>query len=89
MAVKKIKTVYDVICPFCGTLCDDLEVDISDNKVVEVRNGCQIGTKKFFASNPSEHRYEKPLLKKNGSFKEVSWEEALDKAAEILAKAKK
>ena len=39
MAVKKIKTVYDVICPFCGTLCDDLEVDIADNKVIEVRNG--------------------------------------------------
>ena len=89
MALRKIKTVYDVICPFCGTLCDDLEVDVSDNKIIEVRNGCQIGTKKFFASNPSEHRYEKPLIKVNGSFKEVSWEEALDKAAEILAKAKR
>ncbi|MFX1393502.1 MAG: formylmethanofuran dehydrogenase subunit B [Promethearchaeota archaeon] len=89
MAVKKIKTVYDVICPFCGTLCDDLEVDIADNKVVEVRNGCQIGTKKFFASNPSEHRYEKPLIKEKGSFKEVSWEEALDKAADILVNAKR
>ncbi|MFX0188132.1 MAG: formylmethanofuran dehydrogenase subunit B [Candidatus Hodarchaeota archaeon] len=89
MAVKKIRTVYDVICPFCGTLCDDLEVDIADNKVIEVRNGCQIGTKKFFASNPSEHRYEKPLIKKKGSFNEASWEEAIDKAAEILAKAKR
>ena len=89
MAVKKIKTVYDVNCPFCGTLCDDLEVDIADNKVIEVRNGCQIGTKKFFASNPGEHRYEKPLIKDNGTFKEASWEEALDKAANILAKAKR
>ncbi len=89
MVVKKIKTIYDVICPFCGTLCDDLEVDIADDKVVEVRNGCQIGTKKFFASNPSEHRYEKPLIKENGSFKEISWEEAIDKAAEILSKAKR
>jgi formylmethanofuran dehydrogenase subunit B len=75
----------------CGTLCDDLEVDVNiqDQKVVEVRNGCQIGSKKYFASNPSEHRYEKPLIKDKGSYKEVSWEEALDKAADILVKAKR
>ena len=89
--VEKIKTTTDVICPFCGTLCDDLEVDvdIKAQKVVEVRNGCQIGTKKYFSSNPSEHRYDKPLIKDNGAYKEVSWEEALDKAADILVKAKR
>ncbi|MHA2400081.1 MAG: formylmethanofuran dehydrogenase subunit B [Promethearchaeota archaeon] len=89
--VEKIETTTDVICPFCGTLCDDLEVDIdiATQKVIEVRNGCQIGSKKYFASNPSDHRYEKPLIKENGSFKEVSWDEALDKAADILVKAKR
>ena len=89
--VEKIKTTLDVVCPFCGTLCDDLEVDvdIKDQKVIEVRNGCQIGSKKYFASNPSDHRYEKPLIKDNGSYKEVSWDEALDKAADILVKAKR
>ena len=91
MVVKKIRTVTDVICPFCGTLCDDLEVDVDTKEeiVVEVRNGCQIGTKKFFSSNPSDHRYDKPLIKDNGSFKEVSWDEAIDKAADILVKAKR
>ena len=89
MAIKKIKTIYDVICPFCGTLCDDLEVDIENNKVIEVRNGCQIGVKKFFSSNPSEHRYEKPMIRKNGELKEATWDEAIDKAAAILAKAKR
>ncbi len=91
MSENKFKTFYDVICPFCGTLCDDLEIDIdiASDKVVEVRNGCQIGTKKFFSSNPSEHRYTKPLVRTEGSLKEVSWEEALDKAADILAKAKR
>ncbi|MFX1375768.1 MAG: formylmethanofuran dehydrogenase subunit B [Promethearchaeota archaeon] len=75
----------------CGTLCDDLEVDvdIKENKVVEVRNGCQIGTKKYFASNPSDHRYERPLIKENGTFKEVSWDEALNKAADILVNTKR
>jgi formylmethanofuran dehydrogenase subunit B len=89
MAAKKIKTVYDVICPFCGTLCDDLEVDIAENKVVEVRNACQIGTKKFYSSNPGEHRYIGPMIREKGELKQVSWDEAIDKAAGILAKAKR
>ncbi|MHA1704211.1 MAG: formylmethanofuran dehydrogenase subunit B [Promethearchaeota archaeon] len=89
MAQKKITTHYDVLCPFCGTLCDDLEVDIADNKVVEVRNSCQIGTKKFFSSNPSDHRYNKPQIKENGSFRDATWDEALDKAANILIQAKR
>jgi len=89
MVTREIKTITDVICPFCGTLCDDLEVDVDVKKqiVIEVRNGCQIGTKKYFSSNPSEHRYEKPLIRDNGSYKEVSWDEALDKAADILIQA--
>ncbi|MHA1149741.1 MAG: formylmethanofuran dehydrogenase subunit B [Promethearchaeota archaeon] len=83
------QTITDVCCPFCGTLCDDLEVDVLNNEVIEVRNACQIGTKKFFSSNPSPHRYIKPMIKDNGSHKEVSWEEAIDKAAEILINAKR
>jgi len=89
--VEKVKTILDVCCPFCGTLCDDLEVDIDlkTDQVVEVRNGCQIGTKKYFAANPSDHRYEKPLIRKNGELIEVSWDEAIDKAADILVKAQR
>ena len=91
MVLKEIKTVTDVVCPFCGTLCDDLEVDIDvkENIVIEVRNGCQIGTKKYFSSNPSEHRYEKPLIRDGGSYKEVSWDEAINKAADLLTNAKR
>ena len=89
--VEKIRTVEDVCCPFCGTLCDDLEidVDIKTDQVVEVRNGCQIGTKKYFSSNPSDHRYTKPLIRKKGELVEVSWDEAIDKAADILVKAQR
>ncbi len=89
--VEKIRTVEDVCCPFCGTLCDDLEidVDIKTDQVVEVRNGCQIGTKKYFSSNPSDHRYTKPLIRKNGALVEVSWDEAIEKAADILVNAQR
>ena len=91
MSKRKIKTVYDVVCPFCGTLCDDLEVDVEtdSNEVIEVRNACQIGTAKYYSSNPSEHRYEQPLIRKDGELTEVSWDEAIDKAAEILADSKR
>ena len=91
MVERKIKTYYDVVCPFCGTLCDDLEIDVDEKeqKVIEVRNGCQIGTRKFFSSNPSDHRYMSPLIRENGSYKKISWEEAIDKSADILAKAKR
>ncbi|TFG15739.1 MAG: formylmethanofuran dehydrogenase subunit B [Promethearchaeota archaeon] len=84
-----MKTIYDVICPFCGTLCDDLEIDIAENKVIEVRNACQIGTKKFYSSNPGEHRYKGPMIREKGELKQVSWDEAIDKAADILVKAKR
>ena len=89
MAIKKIKTIYDVVCPFCGTLCDDLEVDINNNEVIEVRNGCQIGVKKFFSSNPSEHRFEKPMIKVDGELKATTVEDAIEKAADILVNAKR
>ncbi|MBN1802330.1 MAG: formylmethanofuran dehydrogenase subunit B [Candidatus Lokiarchaeota archaeon] len=85
-----MQTKTDVVCPFCGSLCDDLEVDIVNNEVVEVRNACQIGTQIYFASNESNaHRYKKPMIRKNGKLVEVTWEEALDKTADLLAKAKR
>ncbi|TXT62832.1 MAG: Tungsten-containing formylmethanofuran dehydrogenase 2 subunit B [Promethearchaeota archaeon] len=90
MVERDIITHTDVVCPFCGSLCDDLEVDVSDNKVVEVRNACQIGTQIYFSSNPDNpDRYKKPMMRKNGGLVEVSWEEALDRSAELLANAKR
>jgi hypothetical protein len=43
------KTVTDVICPFCGTLCDDLEVEVSDDgkTIVDIYNACAIGAEKL------------------------------------------
>jgi len=79
----------DVICPFCGTLCDDIKVIVEDNKIIEVDNTCAIGTAKFFSSNALEHRYLKPSIRKNGQLEEISWDEAINKAAELLANAKR
>ena len=47
MAVKKIKTIYDVLCPFCGTLCDDLEVDIAENKIYNLEGDEKVTIKQI------------------------------------------
>jgi formylmethanofuran dehydrogenase subunit B len=67
-------------------LCDDIELTVEDGKVVKVKNGCSVCESKFLGYR-SEHRTRKPLMRKNGELVEVSIEEAIRKAAEILADA--
>lgn len=85
------KTIPDVICPFCGTLCDDLEVVVSDDgkKIEDVYNACVIGAAKFMHAQAPD-RVKKPRMQQpDGSYKEVSYDEAVEFTAQMLAKAKK
>jgi formylmethanofuran dehydrogenase subunit B len=59
---------------------------VENNEVVKVKNGCAVCESKFLGYK-SEHRVKKPLIRKNGEFVEASLDEAIHKAAEILAKA--
>lgn len=83
------RTVTDCTCAFCGANCDDLEVDLEGDKIVEVRNACKVGAANYITA-PGSQRLTKPLWRANklDEFKEISWEEAYDKAAEILVNAK-
>jgi Formylmethanofuran dehydrogenase subunit B len=83
---RKMSIVKAVTCPVCGCLCDDIELSIEDGKIVKVKNGCAMCESKFLSHN-SEHRIRKPLIRKNGELVEASMEEAVKKAAEILAGA--
>ncbi len=78
-------TISNVTCPVCGSLCDDIEVLVENNKIVKVRNACGLGESKFL--NYNGHRLRKPLIRKNGKLVETSNEEAIRKSAEILADA--
>ena len=82
------KIVTDVTCPFCGTLCDDLEVTVSDDnkKILSVRNACAIGSEKFnHTSLPG--RVTRPRKRQpDGTFKEISYDEAIDWTANMLVK---
>ncbi len=85
------KTISDVICPFCGTLCDDLVVTVSDDgkKLLDVENACAIGAEKFLHSQASDRVTRPRMLQEDGSAVEVSYNEAIEYTAQLLAKAKK
>jgi formylmethanofuran dehydrogenase subunit B len=78
--------INSVTCPICGCLCDDIEVTVENNEVVKMKNGCAVCEAKFIGYK-GEHRIHTPLLRKEGKLVPVSMEEAVHKAAEILANA--
>ena len=78
--------VKSITCPICGCLCDDVELTIENNEVVKVKNGCAMCESKFLGYK-SEHRIKTPMIRKEGKLVPVSMEEAVHKAAEILANA--
>jgi len=89
--MKKVVTT----CSYCGVGCQ-LELYVKDNKVFLVNGAdrppnygslCVKGRFGFrFIS--ADDRLKKPLIKENGRFKEVSWDEALDFVANRLNEIK-
>ncbi|MDN5294797.1 MAG: formylmethanofuran dehydrogenase subunit [Methanosarcinales archaeon] len=77
----------NIICPVCGASCDDVQVEFENGKIT-VKNACKMGNAKF-QEVVSPHRIREPLIKENGTFRRAEWDEALTKAAEILASAKR
>ena len=82
------------ICPFCGNLCDDIFVKVEKGKITRADNACVYGRNKFFSVN--EDRIRKPRIRENGEgkkpddkFKDVGYDEAIQKAVEILKNSDK
>ena len=83
------KTTVETTCPFCGCGCG-ICLDVKDNHIVRVRPGkgdtvnhgmlCVRGSYGCdFVHSPD--RLTQPLVKMNGGFEEVSWEQALEHVA--------
>ena len=70
----------DVVCTFCGCLCDDLEVEVQDNKITGVKKACAIGKNKILHALSNV-----PVPSING--REASIGETVDEAARILSEA--
>jgi formylmethanofuran dehydrogenase subunit B len=85
------KLITQVGCPYCGSSCDDIEVLVSDDgkKILETHNACVIGNEIFHhAMNPN--RPKRPRLRQeDGTFKEITYDEAIDWTAKTLLAAKK
>ncbi len=87
---REVKT----ICPYCGVGCN-LYLGVRGDKIVNVRgdtenhvnkgNLCVKGRYGYkFINHPT--RLKSPLIKRDGIFEEVSWDEALNYVAENLSK---
>ncbi|MBS7610704.1 formylmethanofuran dehydrogenase subunit B [Candidatus Bathyarchaeota archaeon] len=72
----------NVLCPFCGCCCDDLEVEVDSNKIINVKNACALGRGKFLSIG--EHRLLKPLVKVDGELVETDLEKAVEKTVEMI-----
>ncbi len=74
--------IYEnVVCPFCGCLCDDIIVTVENGQITDTKNACTISKSKFV--NHHLNALESALIDK----KAVSTEKAIDKAADILKNA--
>lgn len=71
----------DVVCAFCGSLCDDLKVEVEDNRITKVSNVCTIGRNKLIHAQS-----DLATFRVNG--KEATREEAIAEAVKILNHAR-
>lgn len=77
--------VEDVLCPFCGCLCDDIKVEVEAGRIVGVKRACRLGSSKILG----HERTEAPMIREGGELVETNYEEAYDRAARILKEAKR
>jgi formylmethanofuran dehydrogenase subunit B len=71
----------DVVCTFCGALCDDLEMHVENNKVIDVKNVCGIGRSKALHGDN-----DKPECRVYG--RPSTPEQAYDASAGMLSRAR-
>jgi formylmethanofuran dehydrogenase subunit B len=75
--------VPDVVCPFCGCLCDDIELTIDDGMIVAVDNGCTLANAKFLG----KHRLSNPIQRTDKGWSDISYDEAVQYTVDMLLDA--
>ncbi len=100
LSPPRTRIIKHVICPFCGSLCDDIEIAVTmtgplprvpEGTIVEALNACRMGHTKFLKVR-DEHRIYIPEIRsgpKKEQVQQVSLKEAVKTAAKILANAKR
>lgn len=80
-APAELKVVKDATCTFCGCVCDDMELTVEGNEIKKAKNACVLG-KAWFLNHHIEERPEATI-----EGQPASYEQAIEKAAEILSSA--
>ncbi len=76
-------------CPGCGLVCDDITVKLAQNGEVDViANACVRGIEKIREYGSKKRLNSCRVKDDQGEFLEVSYEEAISKAAELIKNAK-
>lgn len=70
----------NVVCPFCGCLCDDIVVEVRDNAITAVKRACANG-RSLFLNTHTEAKH--PTV----DGREVEWPEAIAAAVDHLTDA--
>ncbi len=81
---KKIQ----VVCSGCSLLCDDILLETKNNQIEHIYNACNRGYAHFMSYN-SEIRLQNPSIRIDGNLKNVTFNEAIDKAIEYIKNAKR
>jgi formylmethanofuran dehydrogenase subunit B len=80
-ANAELKVVKDAACTFCGCVCDDMELTVENNHITKAKNACVLG-KAWFLNHHIEDRPEATI-----EGQPATYEEAIERAAQILANA--
>ncbi|MFB0544044.1 MAG: molybdopterin-dependent oxidoreductase, partial [Candidatus Bathyarchaeia archaeon] len=77
-----MEIITGVVCPFCGCLCDDLEISVNEDRIVNVKNGCVYSLTKYL--NYQKERLLEPMTREGEEQTTVGLDEAVERAAQIL-----
>lgn len=75
--------IDNVVCAFCGCVCDDINVTVEDSRITQAKNACVLG-KAWFTSHAEPA--DRPGALIDGQ--PASLDQAVDAAARFLAKAR-
>ena len=83
--MPEIKT--NLVCSGCSLLCDDIAIELEQGKIKKTHHVCARGYGRFYQVD-FKYRLLKPLIKREGKFQEIAYEEALRTASQMLKEAK-
>ena len=75
--------IDDVVCTFCGCLCDDISVVVENNSIISVDNGCTVCNAKLLGKN----RLKSPVKKIDGKWEAITYDEAIQYTVDMLLDA--